>query len=297
MRRFGKRRRKNTKTVLTFQEHTEPLRCVVRNNSNGLFGGKGRDSISCKKKRLKMMSNEEETKKKCKRVDDEDRQKQKEQTFLDFGQSNFGSKICKICGMMYSPGKPEDEALHSAYCEKKSKPIAFRSKRIQFVVFENLSLDVQVWKVQGPLERTRKECKYIADKYVEVKRIMDVEMGFGQAGSSDSWTAYFYVKKHVIAGCVIVEKIQRAHKLLSKDSASLRVSNEVVPVRLGIVQLWVDKRYRRQGIAKSLIDSARTHTIYGSKVRKSECAMTQPTRDGRAFGECYFGADSLFVYE
>ena len=231
MRRFGKRRRKNTTTVLTFQEHTEPLRCVVRNNSNGLFGGKGRDSISCKKKRLKMMSNEEETKKKCKRVDDEDRQKQKEQTFLDFGQSNFGSKICKICGMMYSPGKPEDEALHSAYCEKKSKPIAFRSKRIQFVVFENLSQDVQVWKVQGPLERTRKECKYIADKYVEVKRIMDVEMGFGQAGSSDSWTAYFYVKKHVIAGCVIVEKIQRAHKLLSKDSASLRVSNEVVPVR------------------------------------------------------------------
>ena len=108
---------------------------------------------------------------------------------------------------------------------------------------------------------------------------------------------YFYVKKHVIAGCVIVEKIQRAHKLLSNDSASLRVSNEVVPVRLGIVQLWVDKRYRRQGIAKSLIDSARTHTIYGSKVRKSECAMTQPTRDGRAFGERYFGAGNLLVYE
>ena len=295
MRRFGKRHKKTIiSKSLPFQEHAEALRCIVRKDSNVLFGEKrkGRE-LSSKKKRLKMMT--EVSQKKCKKVD-ENIQKQKEQTFLDFGQSSFGSIICKICGMMYSPGKSEDERLHSAYCEKKSKPIGFRSKRTEFVVFENLNKDVQIWKVQGPLKRARMECKYIADKYVEVKKIMDAEMGFGQAGSSESWTAYFYVKKHVIAGCVTVEMIRSAQKLLSKDSASLRVSDVASPARLGIVQLWVDKRYRRQGIARSLIDSARTHTIYGSVIHKSECAMTQPTQDGRAFGGCYFGAEDFLVY-
>lgn len=285
---FGKRHRKK-KTSSLLQEHTEPLRCVVRNELR--FGVDTCTTRKKKKKRLKMMNGVTSRKtKKFKELSKEE----KEQTFLDFGQSNFGSKTCEICGMIYSPGKPEDERLHDSYCEKKSKPIGFRSKRTEeFVVFKDLSRDVQVWRFQ---KHDCSTCKYIADKYVQVKKVMDTSMGFGQAGSSSAWTAYFYVKKHVVAGCVIVEMIENAYKLLSKDSYSIRTSKTVVPARMGIVQLWVDKRYRRQGIAKSLIDNARKHTIYGSVIRKSECAMTQPTRDGRAFGECYFGVNDLLVY-
>ena len=40
-----------------------------------------------------------------------------EQTFLDLGQKNFDLKTCKLCGMMYAPGKIEDEKIHRKVCK------------------------------------------------------------------------------------------------------------------------------------------------------------------------------------
>ena len=46
-----------------------------------------------------------------------------EQTFLDLGQKNFDLKTCKLCGMMYAPGKREDEKIHSKVCKTLQKQI------------------------------------------------------------------------------------------------------------------------------------------------------------------------------
>lgn len=37
------------------------------------------------------------------------------QTHLDLGQKNFFSKRCPICGLVYTPGKEEDERLHESF--------------------------------------------------------------------------------------------------------------------------------------------------------------------------------------
>lgn len=37
------------------------------------------------------------------------------QTYLDFGQKNFFPIRCSICGLVYTPGKIEDEKLHDEY--------------------------------------------------------------------------------------------------------------------------------------------------------------------------------------
>ena len=44
-----------------------------------------------------------------------------EQTFLDLGQKNFDLKTCKLCGMMYAPGKIEDEKIHRKVCKSLIK--------------------------------------------------------------------------------------------------------------------------------------------------------------------------------
>ena len=46
-----------------------------------------------------------------------------EQTFLDLGQKNFDLKTCKLCGMMYAPGKEEDEKIHSKVCKTLQKQL------------------------------------------------------------------------------------------------------------------------------------------------------------------------------
>ena len=44
-----------------------------------------------------------------------------EQMYLDFGQKSFGQTVCDGCGMMYFPGKDEDEKEHKKYHKKSTQ--------------------------------------------------------------------------------------------------------------------------------------------------------------------------------
>ena len=229
------------------------------------------------------------------------------QMFLDFGQQNFGARSCPKCGMVFSRGKKEDEELHSAYCKSRSKPIAFRSKQTQFIV-SRIDSSSSVWMIHGPLSKARVECLYLAEKYVEAKRVMDASMGFGSGGTGEKWTAFFYVFENTLAGVLVTERIAQAHAIDERyegdrafpkaerlESSSLRRVETPSAATLGIVQIWVDESRRRKGVASVLVDTARRHAVYGHIVPKKMCAMTQPTAEGRAFGESYFGTP-LLVY-
>ena len=50
-------------------------------------------------------------------------------------------------------------------------------------------------------------------------------------------------------------------------------------------------------MATKLLDAARAHFVYGYPVRKSECAFTQPTRDGHSLASQYFGLKQFLVYK
>jgi zinc-finger of acetyl-transferase ESCO len=45
--------------------------------------------------------------------------KKPKQSYIDLGQKSFGANIaCKVCGMFYVKGDPEDEKRHVSFCQK-----------------------------------------------------------------------------------------------------------------------------------------------------------------------------------
>lgn len=59
---------------------------------------------------------------------------------------------------------------------------------------------------------------------------------------------------------------------------------------LGVAQVWTAPAWRRRGLARSLLDAARAHAVYGHSVPWREVAFSQPTRAGRAFATSYVAA-------
>ena len=51
-----------------------------------------------------------------------------QQLFLDFGQKSFSRVKCKECGMMYAPGRDEDEAAHRLFHRQSSQPVKLRPR-------------------------------------------------------------------------------------------------------------------------------------------------------------------------
>ena len=126
-------------------------------------------------------------------------------------------------------------------------------------------------------------------------------------------TIYFYVRGKLVIGCSIVEKIDSNTKLVrlssEQTSADLMISNDDTisnkeisllsedtsqknhPI-MGIRQIWVDQRFRKQKVANSLVDSARKNFLYGVIIPRDGVAFSQPTSDGQAFGLAYTGNGS-----
>lgn len=104
----------------------------------------------------------------------------------------------------------------------------------------------------------------------------------------------------VVIGCLIVEKINITKVvLLSSDqtSADLMISNDnniitkenssINHPLIGIRQIWVNEKFRKQKVANNLVDSARKNFLYGIIIPRDAIAFSQPTGDGQAFGLAY----------
>jgi len=59
---------------------------------------------------------------------------------------------------------------------------------------------------------------------------------------------------------------------------------------IGIDLMWVDSKYRRQGIAQRLCDAVRRYFAYGLVVTKQQLCFSQPTQAGHAFAIKYSGS-------
>lgn len=56
-----------------------------------------------------------------------------EQSYLDVGQRNFGSVTCEGCGMLYNPGKPEDEEVHTKFHKKVTEDSSCIHFPVQYI--------------------------------------------------------------------------------------------------------------------------------------------------------------------
>ena len=65
---------------------------------------------------------------------------------------------------------------------------------------------------------------------------------------------------------------------------------------LGVRQIWVHKNYRRNNIARSLVDIGRQYFIFGTIVLRSHVAYSQPTSDGLKFSLAYSKQDFVYGY-
>ena len=61
----------------------------------------------------------------------------------------------------------------------------------------------------------------------------------------------------------------------------------VAPSKLGIRQIWVDKAYRRHGVATLMLDNIRRYHTFGHNYDLSSLAFSQPTLDGKNFAFSY----------
>lgn len=139
-----------------------------------------------------------------------------------------------------------------------------------------------------------------------MKLIVGQELGFVDTLSTTtskvkSRTAYLFVQEKHVVGLVLVEAIDKAYPVLpprqqvkssggcstSETQVSIEHSTKSVKAKLGIVQLWVHARFRRQGIATRLITAARERFVFGWIIPQNQIAFSSPTAGGLCFARKY----------
>ena len=87
----------------------------------------------------------------------------------------------------------------------------------------------------------------------------------------------------------------RAFSIPQAIEAALDLSHSTRAV-LGVAQVWVAPEFRRLGVARSLLDAARAHAIFGYSVPIEELAFSQTTAAGAHLAASYGGRPDFLVY-
>lgn len=146
-------------------------------------------------------------------------------------------------------------------------------------------------------------------KVAQIKVIVDQELGFAENGSSagaNHRTAFLAIANKRTIGMVLVETIDTAYQLLLSPSSSetgdddkrdsstftsisSMLERSHVPRRavMGIHQIWVHSKFRSQGIASALVDTARRHLVFGYTIPAHQVAFSSPTESGVRFARRY----------
>ena len=240
---------------------------------------------------------------------------QSNQLFLDFGQTSFGKQtICKICGMLVVHGLDEDSQEHDKICKDYKEGVAC-------IGWKNERAIVTFGKDDRVLEVRPDDAQQHKKKVLEVKKIVDIELGFASSdgrnkkeGTIDddaNMTSYMYISKKRVVGLLMVKRIQRAYELfpskhgseggcsdtVEDNSSSISRSLKPSKALLGVHQIWVHKSHRHRGIASKLVTAARDHLIFGMMVPLELVAFSSPTDEGLRFAKSYVGSDRPLIYD
>jgi len=207
------------------------------------------------------------------------------QMFLDFGQKDFERRVCDICGMLYAPGVAADESDHSTFCSVSKFHIGKRT----CVKDANIVVSVDDGVIVVRLDSKEDRCKPLLSRVLLMKnKFIDEDMGFTASciGVDDACWYYVALKARTVVGLAVVEKITDAHRIVRDD-----IEKNESSLILGVLQIWVDEKNRRAGIASKLLDAMRFETIYGCVVQLDQIAFSQPTVEGSSLARRYLGTN------
>lgn len=242
-------------------------------------------------------------------------------------------KACKTCGMEYIPSNAEDVVLHKKFHAMNfggvdcTKAMAERLRQKQIWSGGEASFVAVVG---------RKDALALRNKASDVLKVVNTELAavpisdaelWGQTAVStgaetskedaptpekcDRFKVYIYIRGHKCVAACLAERIEEAYTVLAQDkapeqatqtlagsqSSSVSVSTKADTVLLGISRIWVSNQFRKQGLARRLLDSARSDFMYGLTVEKHLTAFSQPTESGGKLARKYFGCeDGWHVY-
>ncbi|CAJ16158.1 hypothetical protein, conserved [Trypanosoma brucei brucei TREU927] len=81
-----------------------------------------------------------------------------------------------------------------------------------------------------------------------------------------------------------------------EDATRVGGTNNVRKAFCGVQLVWVADCYRRHGVAKVLVDTARRHISYGFEVPVERVAFSEPTSLGKLFAKSYSGRPDFLIF-
>ena len=241
-------------------------------------------------------------------------------------------KQCRTCGMDYISSNTEDAALHQEFHKMNSsgvdvgkiltkdaatKSIGPRSKSLRegeavLIVDRRSSvasrnqvkkiLDVVNRELSAPeipqndLWQALESNAKVLSKRTRAQEVSDTR--------DVRFKAFLYLKGDTCIGCCLIEKISSAYTVVKPpnaeqqiecalpESSCISISEKTEAVLLGITRIWTSRASRRQGVAETLLDCARSHFFYGMEVTKDLVAFSQPTQSGAQLARRWYGTET-----
>lgn len=200
------------------------------------------------------------------------------QLYLELGQRNFGSITCKDCGMSYSRGSGNDDALHATFHKAHIGGVDYTSAYPPLASFSDghivhLSNTAKAKTLFAVINRDLQAVEIPEDHLANCK-------------------VFAYIIARKIVGCIIAEPKTQAFALLDNDQTTQTPS----PVQCGVSRIWVSSSHRRKSIASKLLDITCCRFLYGCRLEKSKVAFSQPTALGKHLANKWLDENTLLVY-
>ncbi|CAD7697768.1 unnamed protein product [Ostreobium quekettii] len=130
------------------------------------------------------------------------------QLHLDFGQKDFDSKQCRVCGMRYAIGIKEDEDVHRR----------FHTEKLEGVKFKGWASERMIWQDRG---QERVVIVTPEDPPLHWWKVQDVcHLIEEDLGTPKDWIlknaskVFLYIADQRVIGCAVVECVTQAYRVV-----------------------------------------------------------------------------------
>ncbi|CAH9080628.1 unnamed protein product [Cuscuta epithymum] len=134
------------------------------------------------------------------------------QFHLELGQSDFVLHTCNVCGFEYATGEEADEKVHQTIHRNYTRGIPFKGWQNERIIPTSSETGRIILVLNDDPSPWR-------NKVLEVVKMMEIELGDGWIYHQQC-KVYLFITFGRIAGCVIVERINRAYRFVSSSSGN-----------------------------------------------------------------------------